>query len=69
MEQTPVITVGAVSLFVEGDQVVITHKGKAGVMQVNVAASRLERWARAILREEAFAPAQPAADTEQPEAA
>lgn len=57
MDQTPALTVGAVSMSVSGDQLVITHKGKAGVMQINVPAQRLERWARAILRDEAFAPA------------
>lgn len=56
MEQTPAITVGPVSLSVVGDQLAITHRGKAGTMQVTVPAARLERWARAILRDEAFAP-------------
>ena len=56
MDQTPAITVGPVSLSVVGDQLSITHRGKAGTMQVTVPAARLERWARAILRDEAFAP-------------
>lgn len=56
MNQIPAfISIGAVSMSVSGDQLVITHRGKAGTMQVNVAAARLERWARGILREEAFA--------------
>ena len=63
MDQTPEITVGAVSLSVAGDQLAITHTGKAGTMRITVPAAKLERWARAILREEAFS--SPAPDTEQ----
>lgn len=42
------------SLSASGADVIITHEGRAGRMQIKIAAARLEKWATKIIREEAF---------------
>lgn len=49
------ITIGRISIAIDGDEAVITFDGSAGPISVRVPAAQLERWAMKILRQEALA--------------
>lgn len=49
------ITIGRISIAIDGDEAVIVFVGASGPVTVRIPASQLERWCMRILRQEALA--------------
>lgn len=49
------ISIGRISIAIDGDEAVITFAGAAGPITIRIPASQLERWCMRMLRQEALA--------------
>lgn len=56
IDTSPTLRVGRIALAINGQSLVITHQGKAGLVRLAVDPLRLERWALRLMRDEVFQP-------------